>query len=369
MPKISIILPVYNGQKYIEKTINMLCDTTLKDIEIIVIDDGSKDNSYAICCNCAKRDNRIKVYQKQNEGGVYAARNYGLKKVTGEYVCFCDQDDIVEPDIYEKMLFYSQSQDVDIVMCSVGKLIGEKRVTFETLPNIHYNTQKQISSLLLQNLFVNTSIYPGNGISIGNTIWRCMVKDSFIQENAIYFRRYVNYEDDWLFVLDCLARAKSVSMVSDILYYWRVNLKSETYTSKYIYDIYLKDKTLQDEIEKIMQIAGIDEKMVSVFRKHYSCVRYINILENEMKNDKNNLRSKIDYIKIIQTEAEYEGNLKMREKYNRNLVRKKIALWFLEKNQLFLAYIFLIVFNRLKLFGVRHEYWNRIERKLARIRK
>ena len=92
--KISIIIPVYNSQQYLKKCLDSIKIQTYKNLEVILVDDGSTDNSLEICKNYAKKDQRFKVFHKKN-GGTSSARNYGLKQVTGDYITFMDNDDYV----------------------------------------------------------------------------------------------------------------------------------------------------------------------------------------------------------------------------------------------------------------------------------
>ena len=101
---ISIIVPIYNAEQYLKQWLDSMVKQTLKDIEIILVDDGSKDNSSRLCDEWGEKDSRIKVCHKQN-GGASSARNYGLDYATGEYICFVDSDDYLDLDstgLYEK---------------------------------------------------------------------------------------------------------------------------------------------------------------------------------------------------------------------------------------------------------------------------
>ena len=117
MSKVSIIVPVYNVEKYIGKCIVSLKEQTLKDIEIIVVDDGSTDKSISVVEEYIKNDERIKIYKKEN-GGLSDARNYGMTKATGKYIAFVDADDYVEKDFCEKMYSKAQKEKSDIVECN-----------------------------------------------------------------------------------------------------------------------------------------------------------------------------------------------------------------------------------------------------------
>ena len=92
---VSVVIPVYNGAKYIEKTIRTILNSTYQNLEIIAVVDGSPDNSLAVCQKLSQEDARVKTFYKDN-GGIPDARNYGIERATGEYICVCDQDDLVQ---------------------------------------------------------------------------------------------------------------------------------------------------------------------------------------------------------------------------------------------------------------------------------
>ena len=118
MAKVSIIVPVYNVEKYIEKCLKSLVNQTLKDIEIIIVNDGTKDNSQRIVDKYTKKYDFVKSYIKEN-GGLSSARNYGLKYANGEYIAFVDSDDYVDKDMYEIMYNKAKSNDFDVVVCNL----------------------------------------------------------------------------------------------------------------------------------------------------------------------------------------------------------------------------------------------------------
>ena len=116
MPKVSVIVPVYNVEKYIEKCLNSLVNQTLKDIEIIIVNDGSKDNSDKIIKIYQEKYDNI-IYLTKKNGGLSDARNYGIPYAKGEYIAFLDSDDYVENDIYEKMYNKAKENNSDYVEC------------------------------------------------------------------------------------------------------------------------------------------------------------------------------------------------------------------------------------------------------------
>ena len=117
MEKVSIIVPIYNGEKYIKRCLNSLIKQTYKNLEIICVNDGSKDNTMDILNKLQKKDKRIVIIDKENTG-VSDTRNTAIKKSTGKYVCFCDIDDIYELNYVEKMLNYIKAKKVDAVRCN-----------------------------------------------------------------------------------------------------------------------------------------------------------------------------------------------------------------------------------------------------------
>ncbi|UJF15261.1 glycosyltransferase [Jeotgalibaca sp. MA1X17-3] len=126
MIKVSIIVPVYNVEKYLKKSIESLMNQTLKDIEIILVNDGSTDNSLFICKQYEKKDFRIKVIDKNN-GGVSSARNIGIELASGQYIGFIDPDDWIEPEMYEKMYSKIEKTKSDVCICNYIKEKNKKK--------------------------------------------------------------------------------------------------------------------------------------------------------------------------------------------------------------------------------------------------
>ena len=115
---ISVIVPVYNVEQYLEKCVNSIINQTYKNLEIILVDDGATDSSGNMCDELAKSDNRIKVYHKEN-GGLSDARNYGVERATGDYIGFVDSDDYIDYEMYEKLYEAIKKENVDVTECSL----------------------------------------------------------------------------------------------------------------------------------------------------------------------------------------------------------------------------------------------------------
>lgn len=123
--KISVIVPVYNVEEYLPKCIESILNQTHKNLELILVDDGSPDGSPKICDEYAEKDKRVKVIHKKN-AGVSAARNDGLDAAKGDFIAFVDSDDWIEQDMYEKLILKQQENDYDLVMCNFNWVIDGK---------------------------------------------------------------------------------------------------------------------------------------------------------------------------------------------------------------------------------------------------
>ena len=140
MPKLSVIVPVYNVEQYIHKCVDSILSQTYADFELVLVNDGSPDNCGKICDEYASKDNRVKVIHKKN-GGVSEARNVGLDVATGEYISFIDPDDWIDKDMYEQTIGYMDDNDLDIVCFDV-----EEVRTNKSFVRYKYNGDKSFTS-------------------------------------------------------------------------------------------------------------------------------------------------------------------------------------------------------------------------------
>lgn len=194
MVKVSVIVPVYNVEDYLEKSLDSLVNQTLKDIEIIIVNDGTPDNSQKIIDKYAKKYKNVKAYIKEN-GGLSDARNFGIKKATGEYIAFLDSDDYVTTDMYEKMYQKATSGNFDMVVCDLNYIYGDKVVP--AYSNIKTDT-KDIKKVML-------NIYPA--------AWNKIFKRDLFKKK-IEFKKGVWFEDvEFLYRL--LPYVKSIGVVHE----------------------------------------------------------------------------------------------------------------------------------------------------------
>ncbi len=210
-PKISVIVPVYNVEEYLPKCLDSIINETFKDIEIIVINDGSKDNSEKIIDQYKKKDKRIVALSKEN-GGQGSARNMGLKKARGEYIVFVDSDDWIEKGMLEHLYNEAINNDSDIVVCDFFKVNGsvkERQSSFE----VHGDS-------LIQDYILN----------ISGPCWQ-LIKKSLIIDNELFFPQNIIYEDYAIVPIYALF-AKKISYVKKAYYNYLIRSNS-TMTQKF----------------------------------------------------------------------------------------------------------------------------------------
>ena len=129
MSKVSIIVPVYNSKKYLDRTIQCVLNQTFTDFELILIDDGSTDGCALICDEWERKDNRIVVKHQENQG-IGAARNAGLDLATGEYIGFLDHDDMIHPQMFEVLLAHAIAENADVAMIEAAKVSENYEIPF-----------------------------------------------------------------------------------------------------------------------------------------------------------------------------------------------------------------------------------------------
>lgn len=186
--KVSIIVAVYNIEKYVERCIKSIIAQTYADIEILLIDDGSTDSSGIICDCYAKRDYRVKVIHKEN-GGLSDARNTGLVNATGDYLCFVDGDDWIHKDIIRSLINIAKKNDADIVSCNY-KIVDKyvKDIDYDDIKSIDYSDRKL--HFYVNNLFSADQLEQ----PVWNKIYRKSLFDNIkFPTNQIYEDMYTNF--------------------------------------------------------------------------------------------------------------------------------------------------------------------------------
>lgn len=226
MPKVSIIVPVYNVEKYLHRCVESLRRQTLADLEIILVDDESPDRSPEMCDEYTLRDSRVRVVHKKN-GGLGMACNSGLAAATGEYVAFCDSDDWVEPEMYAHMYAEAEQNGADMVFCGIRQVdqYGNIAPMAQAPVLKKYSTRPDIESVALDMIANNPSSKSERRIPMSAKI--VLYKRKLIVDNNLRFeseRRLIT--EDLFFNLDCLMHAQTVVELPATYYNYFVNTAS-----------------------------------------------------------------------------------------------------------------------------------------------
>ncbi|GGL45368.1 bifunctional glycosyltransferase/CDP-glycerol:glycerophosphate glycerophosphotransferase [Sporolactobacillus putidus] len=207
VPKISVIVPIYNVQRYLEDCLDSLDKQTFKDFEVIMVNDGSTDRSGKIMHRYASEHAHFFAYDKPN-GGLGQARNFGLQFAKGEYIAFVDSDDIVDPEAYEKMYALVEETHSDMVIGNV----------------VRFNSFKEFPSVLHQKVFsrkkLKAHITRDHELIYDTTAWNKLYRRSFWEGHRLSFPEHMLYEDIPV-TFPAHYLANSVDVLDDIVYYWR----------------------------------------------------------------------------------------------------------------------------------------------------
>ena len=206
MPKVSIVVPVYNVEKYLRRCLDTLVSQTLEDIEIICVNDGSTDSSLQILEEYAKKDNRVVIVTQVN-GGLSDARNTGLAYVTGEFIGFVDSDDYIEEKFYEKLYNAAKSENAEIACCGI---IRENRRKLKELVKFEDQVVCRDINKKFSMLKVPEHCY----------VWNKIYKTDKLKELDLKFKKGLIYED-MPFTADVLTQMGDIVCVPEIKYhYW-----------------------------------------------------------------------------------------------------------------------------------------------------
>lgn len=296
MDVVSVIIPVYNREKVILNCIESLINQTYKDIEIIVIDDGSVDNTLKKIKEI--KDSRLKIYNKKN-GGVSSARNFGLTKATGKYVVFVDSDDFCLNNMIEVLV--ENIKNHDIVFCGYNDYCNGKKVHTCELINAS-QTDKIAESIL----------YLDEKGALGQP-WNKIYKKSIIDKYKIKFDENLSYGEDLKFNLDYLKNVSKLRIISDCLY--RCNISSNGLARSY------RDNKFELCICNINYYYSIIKKMDdniddSIFsKKYYNCFK-TGVNNLVLPNCKLSLVEKRNFIISMINTDEIKKNIVYIKKYN-----------------------------------------------------
>lgn len=290
-PQISIIVPVYKVEDTLVKCIETLINQTISDIEIILVDDGSPDNSGYICDQYALKDERIKVIHKEN-GGLASARNAGLDIARGEFIGFVDSDDYISLNMYEKMYKKINELEADICICGYYTVRNDKYISHKIGIDKNFLNKEEIIEKLVKPLIGNDLEHNDEIVGF---VWRNLYKKELICSSR-FKSEEIYFAEDEVFNIDAYYKSRKVCLLDEPLYYYQYNANS--LSNKYRPRLwnklinlleYKKDVANQiniiDEIEERLNNQLIKMIIISIKNiKHSNCTLSQKHRLDEIKN-------------------------------------------------------------------------------------
>lgn len=301
IPKVSIIVPVYNVEKYLERCLDSLINQKLKDIEIICVNDGSTDSSLEILKKYAEKDFRIKVIDKKNTG-VSDCRNLAIKESKGEFLVFVDSDDWIDLNMLDIMYAKTIEENSDLIMCTyIREFSNHSKEKLFNMPKERVYENLELKSLH-RKLFgpINEELGNPEGLDAWGTVWGKLYRSEIIKRNKFMFKdlNIIGSNEDSLFNIYFFNKINKAVFINRALYhYWRENEGS--ITSKYNSNLKVQWSNLFDDMERFIKKNNLDENY-EIALNNRICMSVLGLGLNECsKNNKSSNIKKINNIKSI----------------------------------------------------------------------
>lgn len=310
--KISIIMPVYNSEKYVSEAIESVCNQSYKNWELLIVNDGSVDLSAEIIENYAKKDTRITVFHKQNEG-VSIARNYALDKISGEYVTFIDSDDVYHVDRLKKMVqVFEKHGNCDIVFSRHKEFTGQ----------LNTGEVSSTGAIVISDDDILKKIISD---SRNHFIWNVMLKSSIAKKEKF---APIRFAEDFCYIRDCACHCRKMAVLDEVLYFYRRDnenaMTNHFFSEKYAPD-YMK------LVENVYDFCK-SHKLEDNFYKKMVAHEYA---QNSMR-----IRKSTSYLKFIacMNDKEFREGIKFAEASQCTLFEK--VLFYMVKYKIYIPFVF-----------------------------
>lgn len=344
--RISVIVPIFNVEQFLSRSLDSILNQTYRNIEIILIDDGSTDHSGAICDKYEERDTRVKVIHQTNRG-VSSARNAGLDIATGDYISFVDPDDWIEPDMYQKLTDYLSVGEVDIVRFNALR----KGEVLNWLPFEGYYQGDRLENEVALPMIGSKEF---GGMFILGVLWMHLYKREFIDRHTVRFNVELRRCEDRLFTIQSVMCAHNMLFINDTFYHYEVY--DESLSNRYdpsrwqqeciflesLRELYIKNKNVIFVKEADRRIANdcILRVVTSVNQEYFS-------------NNQNSFWKRYLNVKTIISSTQVRlasGKMNSGEIG----LKGQLIIWLVRKRQAFLLSIFntiILLKNKLKTNG------------------
>lgn len=341
-PMVSIIVPVYNAAPYLKQCVDSLTNQTLKEIEIILINDGSTDDSLAVCVELASKDDRIRLIDKLN-GGVSEARNDGLRAAIGEHVGFVDPDDWVDADMYERMLATLMTAQADICMCNYVKETKEG-----TVPVLMKQTGTIEEAAILDEIVANVIAKPSfrsGETDIMGSVCRLLSSRELFEKENIWFDKEVAFMEDLLVCVEAFLKCERIVIDAGAYYHYRVHESSTVMAFKP--QFYQRQKQAFAKLQALLVHEGVANALEMRLANRYIIIALLSLANEAHKDNLLPFREKIRNIdKILADDklASILGKIDLEAVES----RKKLELKLMKKKTSVMLYLYYSVFNKIK---------------------
>ncbi|MDY3006751.1 glycosyltransferase [Anaerococcus porci] len=307
MIKLSVIVAIYNVEKYLEKCIESLLNQNCSEYELILVDDGSKDNSSKICNHYLNKEN-IKVIHQENLG-VSVARNTGIKNSSGEWITFVDGDDFVENNFISEIMRIIKNIDTEMIMFNYNAFFDEKKIiACRSVPftnNQFINKSKELIQKRMISQYYNGG--DKNTIVSSGTTWCKVIKRDILQNNNIRFKPGLIKAQDTVFWLQASENVSSIYYLDKCIYNYRLSNNSISSGKRYIKDSVQKFNDLLFEYKRHI----IENKKNDDYNKAFNlrCIQVLmwNVDHNFFnKKNKNSLKIKLNQFKEVLKQDNYK---------------------------------------------------------------
>lgn len=286
---VSIIIPAYNVGKYLEECVRSLLYQTYTNYEVIIIDDGSTDNTYDIGKYLTVESTKVKLFHQENQG-VSIARNIGMQKAKGEYYIFVDADDVVMPQYVNILVSCVEKADMGII----GFTSKREELATEVNKDITFNSEFNIIEEILC------------GTNYDGYLWNKIFQKAIIEKYDLKFKSKITVWEDLLFVLEYLKHCNQIAILDEKLYYYRYregsavnNLRIDKYRSKY---------EVMEEIKRKKIASTNQSKKRTSFLYFETLFSYLNqsLISKNASNELNEILAKVDMLELLKL-----GNIKL----------------------------------------------------------
>lgn len=349
-PLISVIVPVYNVQEYLDKCIYTIINQTYKNLEIILIDDGSTDMSGKKCDEYQKYDSRIKVVHKKNAGLGYA-RNSGLDIATGKYILFVDSDDFLELEIIEKLYFKLSKTNSDTSYCGYYRYYDDEHI--EKVP-AEYNEKIFCNREIIDNVLLEMVAgkpEQKKEALLSMSVWHALYSNEIIKDNKLRFvseREYIS--EDIIFDIAYLQKAKKVCYIDTPLYFYRCN-NFASLTHRYDPNEFNRHKVQVEKINKELSKI-LDESEYCDRTQRYLLGRLRTCVQKAITYKKHNKDFKlVKQIKNMINDEEVRRVIKQYP-YNKNTLQLKVFNFFVD----YKLYYGIIILIKIKALTRRERF-------------